>query len=271
MVSDADGSKRAGKVRPRYVLWAAGAAVASTYLAAMTPETRAVHLSALAIGVGLALFAGLSLIWKMNHVSAKATLTVMGVLGAMASISALGVGSMVAAEGPRRRQIDALVTELETKDFYRYASPGATDRAKRLRTAEEVLFDESTGRVFPFDPAELAQGGATRFVVRVSGFLEKEGVKLHTLNNNFEIGGAYVLQIDGLEHELYSRDEATSPRVGDLCVERLSLIVNDLLREAHSGDSLRIFQQGNVSRAVFLSNGQFRVLAAASLRLEAMK
>src|SRR6478736_6070892 len=91
---------------------------------------------------------------------------------------------------------DALLRELETKQFLKYAGPNADKvRAEIKDKGWPALFGES-GRVFGADGLGLAKGGVGKFIETLRPFLEGQGVKVPEIKDDLQ-QSSYTLMVDG--------------------------------------------------------------------------
>ena len=109
----------------------------------------------------------------------------------------------------------------------------------------------------------MAEGNVTDFVRDVSAFLEREGVRIESLDQDFEIGGGYSVTVNGTRYELYSRDECERDDIWLLTTKRAFTMVNDLLIEARSSERVFALYGGNDLRAIFLTPQMYEVIVAS--------
>jgi hypothetical protein len=104
-------------------------------------------------------------------------------------------------------------------------------------------------RSYPADTMGLAAGGIGKCVLLMKPILEREGVKLDEVEDNWH-EEKYQVLINREPVLVYDGKEADSERAS---LERLLEIVNNLLEDAKSDERLFAFYRGKDGRVILLS------------------
>lgn len=86
----------------------------------------------------------------------------------------------------RRPSPSELLVALEKLGFFRYCRPEEVEKEKKaiLERGWSGLFGEN-GRLYPIDTDELAKGGVSAFIGKVTPFLRAQGVRVPSLADEF--------------------------------------------------------------------------------------
>lgn len=238
-----------------FTLLIATGSVSIAYFAALLMHVRPIHVIGMVAATALASLAGaILLIRRLDRRSAKVV--------AVLSYIVLTTGGVLAANGldskdtPRRDAVVTLIRLLRASGYYKYATVDSSGNAGVFARLDDAIFSQATLRVYPYDPKEFPQGAATRFMLAISPFLARQGIRVRNISDSIEIGGAYTLKINGVEHVLYSREEVPASGLGILCVNRICKIINSLLIEARSEERLRSASFRGAQYLVFLTEEQ---------------
>jgi hypothetical protein len=158
-----------------------------------------------------------------------------------------------------------LLTQLEAAGFYRYAPQDAISEAKTRALETGYLFDESTRRVYWADAEDLAEGGVLEFIDTVEPFLVHQGAKILSKDQDFVIGGAYSVRINGKWYPIYSADECEKADIWTLSSQRTYRMINDLLAGTKSDERVYLLYGGNDALAVFLTEQIYKILRDTAL------
>jgi hypothetical protein len=80
---------------------------------------------------------------------------------------------------------DEIVSKLEPTGFFRHAGSSAEAFKAELRAKGFPALFGASGRIFPADSGALSKGGVQKFIETVRPFLEKEGVVLPSMAEEF--------------------------------------------------------------------------------------
>jgi hypothetical protein len=165
------------------------------------------------------------------------------------------------ADNERLRLIDAL----EAMGFYSHTPREQVARVKAEAATSAYLFGSDTRRDYDADAEELAEGNVADFVRDLSAFLDREGVRIESLDQDFEIGGGYSVTVSGTRYEMYSREECETGDIWLLTAKRAIAMVNDLLITAQSNERVFALYGGNDLRAIFLTPQMHELIVASGL------
>lgn len=252
--------ERVTTLGPWFTLLVAAGAVSTAFFASTAMDVRQVHVIGMVVAVSLASLAGTcSLIRKLRRPWTKVAAAITYIL--LTAGYALGAYALDSLDNPRRGAVETLITRLKSTGYYRYATAGPRAVAGSPMAPEDAVFSEATHRLYSCDAEEFPQGAATQFVVAITPFLARQGIQVRNVSDSIEIGGSYILIIDGIQHVLYYREEAMARDLGRLCVNRICGIVNSLLAGAHTNERLWIVWRGNFRYFLFLTEEQRGLLS----------
>ena len=162
---------------------------------------------------------------------------------------------------------DALLRELEAKQFLKYAGPNAEKMRAEIRDKGwPALFGDS-GRVFGADGLTLAKGGVSRFIERLRPFLEGQGVKIPELKDDLQ-QESYTLLVDGTPFPIWTRNDLTrelgaQPGItSGLAAARAFALVNKMLENAKSPERAYAIYSGAALSVMFLTDDLLAVMKA---------
>ena len=179
----------------------------------------------------------------------------------LAGLVGLAAGCSTPAPG------DALLGQLEAKQFFKYAGPN-TDRV-RAEIREKgwpALFGDS-GRVFSADGLTLAKGGVGQFIEKLRPFLEGQGVKIPELKDDVQ-QESYTLLVDRAPFPIWTKDDLArelgrQPGItAGLAASRAFALVNKLLENAKSPERAYAIYSGAALSVMFLTDDLLAVLKA---------
>jgi len=162
---------------------------------------------------------------------------------------------------------DALLRELENKQFLKYAGTNAGKvRADIRQKGWPVIFGDS-GRVFNADGLSLAKGGVRAFIEKLRPFLEGQGVKIPALQDELK-QESYTLLIEGAPLPIWTREDltrelGTQPGItGGLAAARSFALVNKLLEDAKSQERAYAIYSGAALSVMFVTDELLAVIKA---------
>ena len=162
---------------------------------------------------------------------------------------------------------DALLRELEKKQFLKYAGPGAEKVRSEIRQKGwPALFGDS-GRVFNADGLSLAKGGITAFIEKLRPFLEGQGVRIPALKDDLK-QESYTLLVDGAPLPIWTSEDLTrelglQPGItGGLAAARSFALVNKLLEDAKSPERAYAIYSGAALSLMFVTDELLAVIKA---------
>jgi hypothetical protein len=162
---------------------------------------------------------------------------------------------------------DALLRELENKQFLKYAGANTEKVKTEIRQKGwPALFGDS-GRVFNADPLNLAKGGVTAFIEKMRPFLEGQGVKIPALQDDLR-QESYTLLVDGAPLPIWTSDDLTrelgfQPGItGGLAAARSFALVNKLLEDAKSPERAYAIYSGAALSVMFVTDEILAVIKA---------
>jgi hypothetical protein len=159
-----------------------------------------------------------------------------------------------------------LIDALEALGLYSHTSPQRLADVKAEAAKTRYLFGwEDTQRDYAADAEELAEGNVADFVRDVSPFLNREGVRIEALDQDFEIGGAYSVTVNGAVHEMYSEAECHTNDIWLLSTKRAFAMVNEWLAKSGSAERVFALYGGNDLRAIFLTPQMHEAIVASGL------
>ena len=146
----------------------------------------------------------------------------------------------------RRRRPSAeglqLADELEARGFFGYLDPdeAASAKAAVAKDGIDAIWHVETGRHFwGGDAEDLAEGGVAEWVDELRPMLERQGVRLEDVEQDFG-EDLYVVRIGGRQYTIYDVAGADAAAAEDgallweLSWNRALGLVNDLLERAGS-------------------------------------
>ena len=162
---------------------------------------------------------------------------------------------------------DALLRELEAKQFLKYAGPNADKvRAEIKDKGWPALFGES-GRVFGADGLTLAKGGVGTFIEKLRPFLEGQGVKVPEIKDDLQ-QESYTLMVGGAPLPIWTKNDLTrelgaQPGItAGLAAARSFALVNKLLENAKSPERAYAIYSGAALSVMFLTDDLLAVMKA---------
>ena len=160
-----------------------------------------------------------------------------------------------------------LIDGLEKIGFYAHTSAERIPDVKAEAIRTHYLFGwEETERDWHADAEDLTEGDVADFVRRLSRFLEREGVRLTSIEQEFVVGGAYSVSVNGAPHVMYSAEECVeSEDLWLLTTKRAFGLVNALLVNAGSTERVLALYGGNDLRAIFLTDRMYEAILASGL------
>ena len=194
---------------------------------------------------------------KMNTI----TIIILGiiVLGVIVWLMTTKYGqTSLTQENPTSiKTLEDLLNELESLGFYKYTTSEIASKNKAEVLATGNIFgDEETKRLWHADAEDLAEGGVKQFLEEMMPFLQTLNVSIASIQEDFNIDGAYNITINGIKYSLYSEAELKSEDIWDLTSKRTFIILNKLLAQA--GSSERVYQ-------LYGGNDQFVVVLTAEM------
>lgn len=162
---------------------------------------------------------------------------------------------------------EALLRQLEEKEFLKYAGPNADKmRADIKEKGWPALFGDS-GRVFGADNLTLAKGGVSKFIEKLRPFLEGQGVKIPVLKDDLR-QESYSLLIDGAALPIWTKDDlarelGTQPGItSGIASARSFALVNKLLEGAQSKERAYAIYSGAALSVMFLTDDLLAIMKA---------
>lgn len=162
---------------------------------------------------------------------------------------------------------DALLGQLEARQFLKYAGPNADRmRAEIKEKGWPALFGDS-GRVFSADGLTLAKGGVSKFIEKLRPFLEGQGVRIPELKDDLQ-QESYTLIVDGAPFPIWTKDDLTrelgaQPGItSGLAAARAFALVNKLLENAKSSERAYAIYSGAALSVMFLTDDLLAVMKA---------
>lgn len=162
---------------------------------------------------------------------------------------------------------DALLRELENKQFLKYAGANAEKVRNEIRQKGWPAIFGDSGRVFNADGLSLAKGGVTAFIEKLRPFLEGQGVRIPTLKDDLK-QESYTLLIDGAPLPIWTREDLTrelglQPGItGGLAAARSFALINKLLEDAKSPERAYAIYSGAALSVMFLTDEILAVIKA---------
>jgi len=162
---------------------------------------------------------------------------------------------------------DALLRELDAKQFFKYAGPNTDKvRGEIKEKGWPALFGDS-GRVFGADGLTLAKGGVSAFIKKVQPFLEGQGARIPDLKDDLQ-QERYTLLVDGAPFPIWTPEELTrelgrQPGItSGLAASRAFALVNKLLENAKSPEHAYAIYSGAALSVIFLTDDLLAVMKA---------
>lgn len=155
------------------------------------------------------------------------------------------------------------VVQLERSGFFDYLDTTTVTKTKNqiAQKGWVGIFGE-TGRLFPADAEELAEGGVGSFLREIQPFLHKQGVRLSQVKD--ELLEDYVVYVNGKRYTIWTNIEAEEEISGGmkgltwgLSAARTLHIINTLLYEAGSREQAYAVNGGNDLFVFFLTKEQW--------------
>lgn len=122
-------------------------------------------------------------------------------------------------------------------------------------------------RSYPADNEDLAEGSLGEVVLLMKDVLQKEGVKLRSVEDDFQ-DDSYDVVVNGERHLIYDADMLENSLIWGVAIKRLLEIVNGLLEHAGSKERLYGISGGNDGRAIFLTDEMYRFLQLPDLKID---
>src|SRR5688500_13576579 len=97
--------------------------------------------------------------------------------------------------------------------MYRLSAPPLVKKAQAESLRTGYLYTEGTNRDFMADAEDLAEGGVKDFLETIKPFLEKEGVIIDRVSQDFEMDGGYSISIEGERFTIYTEPERNAEDV----------------------------------------------------------
>ena len=154
-----------------------------------------------------------------------------------------------------------LLNKLESLGFYKYTEPRLVKKAKAESLESGYLYVEGTNRDFMADSEDLAEGGVKEFLESIRPFLERQGVSIEEVEEDFSVSGVYSVSVNGEEFTMYTEEELETEEIWELTTRRALSIVNTLLKRAGSNERLYFLYGGNDTRAVFLTPEMYEAIS----------
>ena len=150
------------------------------------------------------------------------------------------------------------VDRLEELGFFQYIAGDQLQTAKEgfVGVGWSGVYGES-GRLFPADAEDLAEGGVGDFLREIEPFLRQQGVTLSQVEDRFG-EDSYGVVVNGKTYLIYDAQELqrTQQELGlswGLSTMRSFALVNGLLADAGSGERLYAVNGGNDLFGFFLT------------------
>ena len=168
-------------------------------------------------------------------------------------------------------KIEATINKLQELGYYKFVPEGAIDQAKentRKALAKNILVSDYDydkfapekhilasldRRLYAADAETLAEQGVKELLENMQDVLEKEGVNLGQIEENFNISGSYTIDINGEQFVIYSKEEEKNGEIWSLATKRTLELVNKLLEQAGSQERLYGISGGNDGQVIFLT------------------
>ncbi|GIV97614.1 MAG: hypothetical protein KatS3mg057_2271 [Herpetosiphonaceae bacterium] len=163
------------------------------------------------------------------------------------------------------RTMESLLNELELLGFYRYTDPNDVIAVKAQAVEIGYLFGwECTQRDYIADAEDLAEGGVKAFLETILAFLQRQGVELHSVQEDYSDQG-YTIMVNGKTYAIYSNEEPSGANIWALSTKRTFDLVNHLLAEAGSDERVYLLYGGNDARAIFLTEEMHELIRTSGL------
>jgi hypothetical protein len=158
-------------------------------------------------------------------------------------------------------QISQLISLLEKNGYYKYIDPSMIEKVKKESIEAGYVYGwEDSGRDFSSDAESLAEGGVSEFFESIKEFLVRQNVVVKVSEEDFD-DEDYKITVNGVQYEIYSKEEAQTDEIWELSTIRSFAIVNKLLKNAGSSERLYILYGGNDLRCVFLTDEMYNLIS----------
>src|SRR5262245_16064275 len=180
---------------------------------------------------------------------------------AMKRVLAIVLLSRTAGHAPcaKPNPNEALLKQLESKDFLKYAGPKADAVRGEIRSKGWAGIFGDSGRVFPADNLTLAKGGVVRFLERLRPFVEGQGAKMPELKDDRR-QESYTVLVHGAALPIWTKDDlaqelALKPGItAGLTSARSFALVNKLLENAGSKERAYAIYSGAALSLIFVTD-----------------
>lgn len=166
--------------------------------------------------------------------------------------------------------MEELLAQLEGAGFYKYTDPEQVEQAKAEQLASRSIwadYGELTRRFYSADGEELDEGGVLGFLWRVSPLLQRQGVYIGRLDQEWA-GRSYHIHIDGRTYKIFSEEDTKRMGFRPAAVARTLHLAQDLLDRANSNEKVYTIEAsfgGEASKAVFLTSELYDLIQNSPL------
>ncbi len=102
--------------------------------------------------------------------------------------------------------MEQLIHELEGLGFYKYTELQSVEMTKAESVETGYLYVDVTQSDHMADSEDLAEGGVKDFLESISPFLDRQGVSIKSVEEDFNIGGAYSVSVDCEMFMMYTQE-----------------------------------------------------------------
>lgn len=172
---------------------------------------------------------------------------------------------------------EAIVDRLIEMGYLKYVSDARKDevRGQLIETMRQNFLDSdwddkcisADKRTYGADSEELAEGRIGEFILEMKEVLEREGVRLGDVQDEYG-DEQYNVVINGTRHLIRTQDVAESTDIWASALKRHLEIVNELLKTANSRERLYAIYGGNDGRVILLTEEMNEYLHSLGDRID---
>lgn len=177
---------------------------------------------------------------------------------------------------------NSVINKLEEMGYFKYVPQQETKYVRNLayKSLENDILADSSNipdddserhpdyRLYSADNENLAEEGIGLVIQKMKYVLEKEGVHLETIEDDYTRddtkGDKYNVVINGTPYQIFTKEmtaEITaSGEFWTIALRRLLEIVNELLEKAGSSERLFGLSGGNDGMVIFLTNNMYEYI-----------
>lgn len=174
------------------------------------------------------------------------------------------------ASNPSQSRLWALLDELESLGFYRFADPIAVAQTKQESVDSNAVFHDAAKRLYSVDIERAFEIGMSEVLDSVSEFFALVAVRIDSFSERRDAGGAHVVEVNEVTYTFPSAGILPPPpkhlgKLWRLVAEQSLCVVADILRRSSVGENVYYYSLSQYWDVVFITPEMARAISSSHI------